>query len=716
MPRHLLGCPDANKEGLVKDRSPQAVLTLTRLGSDGDEINIDGSASFARQGTLRKWRVDLGDGSAPIEGTGFPPASLPYTYATAGGTVIVTLYVEDNKGRMSTVAQAIEISVPSAPPPMPPSLMVTLIEGVYLSEAFVFDIEVVGQIASYHIDYGDGTVIDENGAVPTPVSHTYGAAIAYVVTVRVTASNGLTTEVVTDVVVAADPIPPPPDPDPDPPPVQDPPIVALEYVSGQFVGETITWSTEGTHAGYWSLASWSIDYGDGTVVSAAGVPPLSLNHVYATSGAFQVALTCTDTSGQVTTVTLTTTISALPAPNQPPQVTFSRVSGIHVTDDFVVAMSALDPDGDTIASSRLNWGDGSGDIVYTGAPPATASKRYGQSGIYTAQLVVTDQHGLGTIKTLDLTVFAVPPTPPSGTRFATLSALSTALISRSLRNQVELNDLTKDGLSMRYTYDFASDPYPAKQDAAKLIFPTDQANIGGGQKLVFPVHQIAGTILVTWDYWFGPEWQSVENGGNLTNAAYQHKEFHCAFDEDGADFQGSIFFETQTRYQFSTAGNVGVVRHRIYPAFVAGATDNNGAPGGPGIEPPNTVFLPHSTWMRYVQEIRLNQDASQFPEWEAQTGVPLDPGLYHMCSSWILTPTSGPLRILYKIPINRYKSGNPAKIYNGISAFWFQHNTSSPVGLLSAPAISYGRDVVVLKNYVLPAVPEDDTLIFERPA
>jgi len=308
------------------------------------------------------------------------------------------------------------------------------------------------------------------------------------------------------------------------------------------------------------------------------------------------------------------------------------------------------------------------------------------------------------------------PATDDHARFDTLRALPQCLVSESLRVQSEIDALTGAGVSTAYV---------AKQDEAELIIPPDRASLAGNQQLIIPIRQTTGPLLLTWDVWYGHEWRKVEHGGSYDYAfdkSYQHKEFQCGFDTDGGGGKGTIFFETQTMYQRGTADHVGAVGHRLYGVKAPGTTieagepNAHGSPYGPGTEPDGVAMIQHSTYCRHVLEIRPNQPASAFPEWEALTGVTLPPDeVYHMYSSWFLTPTQT-YRLLFRIPAGRYKGATPEILRDGLSAFWFEHNTSSKVGVMTGPGTIRSRDFVCLKGYVLPDVPEDDALIFERPS
>jgi hypothetical protein len=128
----------------------------------------------------------------------------------------------------------------------------------------------------------------------------------------------------------------------------------------------------------------------------------------------------------------------------------------------------------------------------------------------------------------------------------------------------------------------------------------------------------------------------------------------------------------------------------------------------------------HSVWTRYWIEVKMLQPPSAFTEWsdEYLGGAPLganpdDPeGRWHMVSLWMADENRAPRRLLYRVPIN----WNAAQGWEPqLTLFRFEMNTSQPPDSLVGPLIGYGRNTVLLHNYALPAVPETDAFIFQRP-
>lgn len=157
-------------------------------------------------------------------------------------------------------------------------------------------------ITAQSIDFGDGAVV--NGA---NASHTYAAAGQYTVTATVTDSGRLTSTSATTVTVSA--------PAPNQPPVAK---LAVTPTSGN-APLTVSASTAGSSDPDGSIASTSIDFGDGTVVNAA-----SGSHTYNVAGNYTVKATVTDNGGLGTTETAAVAVSSTSVPSSNIQVTITE--------------------------------------------------------------------------------------------------------------------------------------------------------------------------------------------------------------------------------------------------------------------------------------------------------------------------------------------------------------------------------------------------------
>jgi len=140
---------------------------------------------------------------------------------------------------------------------------------------------------------------------------------------------------------------------------------------------TVVADSSGSSSPNGSIASRSIDFGDGTVTTT-----VQASHTYNSAGTFTVKLTVTDNLGLTASVSQTVVVNA--AVNQPPSCTLS-VSPSHGAVPLQVTANAActDPEND-IVSTVIDWGDGSSTSGSSG------SHIYTNTGSYTIRVTATD--------------------------------------------------------------------------------------------------------------------------------------------------------------------------------------------------------------------------------------------------------------------------------------------------------------------------------------
>jgi hypothetical protein len=324
-----------------------------------------------------------------------------------------------------------------------------------------------------------------------------------------------------------------------------------------------------------------------------------------------------------------------------------------------------------------------------------------------------------------------PPPPPcaipaaSGGPHAYFDSLvrrQEHLCNWSLRSQAQLNSLTADKSSMYFTYEFGNDAYADPQDGAKF-FRAPSANGGASvpikQQLRMPLPRVeSGSIILTWDWYWGREFRM--NQGDVTH----WKAFHVMV---GGHPWWTLMHNLGPSRGSADPDEVAKVTDEIGPGFRANgmAFSERVTPSGPGTpaqRPSYAEAYPqyHSRWTRFWIEIRLLQPPSAFTDWSDAYlgGGPLnsnngDPqGRWHMVSLWSADENRDVQRLLYRVPMN-WKSEIPAREPYP-TLFIFEMNSSKKG--LAGPLIGYGRNVVLLYDYKLPATnPETDAFLFQRP-
>ncbi|MBC7093129.1 PKD domain-containing protein, partial [Candidatus Bipolaricaulota bacterium] len=161
---------------------PQASFTFSPSNPLVNQwITFDGRASTDPDGTIVGYSWNFGDGAT---GTG---AQVQKRYSSAG-TYTVALTVTDNRGATGTTTRTVTVTAPNQPPTASFVFSPTNPDpGVSVTFNGTASSDPDGTIVSYAWNFGDGGT----ASGPT-VSHAYGAAGAYTVTLTVTDNLGAT--------------------------------------------------------------------------------------------------------------------------------------------------------------------------------------------------------------------------------------------------------------------------------------------------------------------------------------------------------------------------------------------------------------------------------------------------------------------------------------------------------------------------------------------
>src|SRR4029077_18391989 len=135
----------------------------------------------------------------------------------------------------------------------------------------------------------------------------------------------------------------------------------------------------------------TLDFGDGSAAQSG----TSGTHTYNSPGTFTVTVTATDTNGLSGSKTQTVTVG----PAQPPACTLSVVPNTGAAPLSVTATGTCTPGSRPIASTTLDFGDGS--ATQSGA---SGTHKYTTAGTFTVKLTATDTSGLSSMATQTVTV------------------------------------------------------------------------------------------------------------------------------------------------------------------------------------------------------------------------------------------------------------------------------------------------------------------------
>ncbi len=174
-------------------------------------------------------------------------------------------------------------------------------------------------IAAWTVYWGDGQTTSGTGTPSSSLSHTYASTVlSAIIHFVLVDANTRTAEATLTVAFSG------------------PTAVLVVSPNPIQLGEGLSGLTVGTVAGQAALASWALNWGDGTD-TGTGVPPLNIAHTYGLSGVFHPALTVTDADGKTATANVGTAVTV----TDPIDVQVGDASVyVGVNDDLQAALDA----------------------------------------------------------------------------------------------------------------------------------------------------------------------------------------------------------------------------------------------------------------------------------------------------------------------------------------------------------------------------------------
>lgn len=349
------------------DLPPIAKLAATPTGGIAPvTVTADASGSSAVDGTIASVSIDFGDGTV------LPGPVAAHGYSSAGNYTI-TAKVTDSFGGVSRATTAATIAANQ-----PPIARLTISPANGIAPLIVTadasgSTDPDGKVAGISINFGDGVSV--SGATST---HGYSVPGTYTITATVTDDRGATSTATATVTIVAN----------------QPPVARLTVTPATATTTapvTADASTSSDADG--KVVSTSIDFGDGTVVSAT-----SASHTYSQTGTYTVTAKVVDDRGASSAATKAVTVSA--PVNKPPVISIVTSATQIIAGGSVTAKpTASDPDG-TVTSIVINWGDGSPTVFW----PLNAPHAYTKAGTYTVSATATDNKGAKTTATTTVTV------------------------------------------------------------------------------------------------------------------------------------------------------------------------------------------------------------------------------------------------------------------------------------------------------------------------
>jgi hypothetical protein len=414
--------------------------------------------------------------------------------------------------------------------------------------------------------------------------------------------------------------------------------------------------------------TWDISAGalpTGLAISSFGI----ISGTPSAAGTFTFTVRVTDS---VAATALSGSFTVVIVPASVLTVTTSIIPSGEVGTAYTATLTAANgtaPYTWTHLSGKPSWMTINANGTITGTPDVEASTSTTISVRVTDNVAATDDHDVSLPR-----VYAAGQLEGPHDYYTTWSVVPEVLRAYDLRSQAGLDARMKVSPSLYWTYNYAGDTHALKQDAAKLVKPPRRLNttapytaigaylvskglsatigsegIHTDKQIIVPIGISTGTILITYDIWFGQEY----------------------FDNNGTVNAEKAIFTTLATASAPTGEpkNFDVVHIRLRPQQINGALnevgrlhDDSDDPGGvpfwagltsrdpyvPTINAdyPSGAFRVHANkWTRFWDLIELNVAVGDFTEWNTFTSTTL--------AAIATTTTQGGLPIGTNIPFDR---------------------------------------------------------------
>jgi len=333
-------------------------------------------------------------------------ASVGLFKAQPGGTFVeitpVTIVGNTLVAEISSFSFATVMAMP-APTNRPPVAILNLPSVAMLSgQALVFSsansTDPEGELRALRWDFGDGSAV-RSQSDPGPISHTYGSAGVFTLTLTAEDAKGLTQSATTQITVD--------------PPANAPPIALLSAAeTSTIVGKPISFGAQGSADSDGTIVRFDWDFGDGIQLQRTTSAPVS--HTFQSAGRKTVRLSLTDDRAATSTATQEIQVRL----NAPPVASIA-VSGVREAQSELgfLPTGSADSDG---AIALYQWDFGDGTPVEQTTAPSRVTHTYAAPGRYSAKLTVVDNDGATHLAELVLDVAAQPP--PNATPSALVAA------------------------------------------------------------------------------------------------------------------------------------------------------------------------------------------------------------------------------------------------------------------------------------------------------
>jgi|GEM_PF-1363301 len=348
----------------VVDVPPTLALSGAGSANEGSAYVLNLSATDPGTDTISAWTINWGDGN--VQNISGNPSSVSHIFRD-DGLYSITATATNEDGSWTAPPLSVRIDNVS------PTIALSGASSTAESSAYSLNLGAISDggadtVTAWIVDWGDGAIDTfASGGVKTHVYRDGPAAVQ--IRVSLVDEDGTHANAGSHYLSI----------------LNVPPVLNVTGSSSGTEGTPYTLNLAWSDAGDDTVYTWTINWGDGTIVSLDGQAN-SATHTYLDDGRYTISLSASDEDG------------AWPAPlrqvniaNQPPLLS---VGGPAFTEEgavYTLTLAASDGGDDTISLWRIDWGDGT-ILSYPGSA-GSASHTYRSLGSFNVRVSATDEDG-----------------------------------------------------------------------------------------------------------------------------------------------------------------------------------------------------------------------------------------------------------------------------------------------------------------------------------
>ncbi|WP_146512309.1 PKD domain-containing protein, partial [Thalassoglobus neptunius] len=351
---------------MVRNVAPTLTISGSATSVEGGLYVLDLASQDPGPDTITQWTISWGDGTVQtINGN---PSQITHVFSDGPQTYTIQATATDEDGVHSSNAWSVNVSN------VDPTLLLSGPETAAEGSQYVLSLSSSDpgddSLIEWIIDWGDGTTSSIAGSATT-ATHTYADGDNfYTITATARDEDG-TYAAGNSVSVAVENVDP---------------ILTISGNATALEGAVYNLTLSVLDPGADTIASWTIDWGDGTIQTIHDAPPV-VGHVYADGpNSYTISATATDEDG-----TYSSNSHQVSVQNVAPTLTLSGNRYVLEDTTYTLNMSNLDPGQDTITSWTIDWGDGHSEVV--AGNPTSWTHQYADPGIRVVTATATDEDG-----------------------------------------------------------------------------------------------------------------------------------------------------------------------------------------------------------------------------------------------------------------------------------------------------------------------------------